>query len=382
MTYQVGGGGEQTLERWAISADDTDMHAYAADLPELMSSEEVTFRFEALTAGSHWAGTLRFDDVQVEIQSVQESNQAPQFTSDPADSATGHHAYSYKLAAADADGDEISFSLTEAPGWLTLGDRGDGTAILTGTPDSTAVGTHTVTVSVSDGFDTSTQTFSVRVYPNRLPSTVAVTTPAPGDTVSIAGDGDANLTVEWPASRDPEGEMISYTWEISSESTFASTWLSRTVDTPGLTLTYDKLASLLTRRGVREGSTVDLYQRIESRDPHGGTYGDTTGIILIRGKITGLMAGEKGPTRYALFNNYPNPFNPTTTIPFTLPEPSHVRLTLHNILGERIRILVDQSLPAGRHDLRLSAGSLATGTYSVRLGAAEHVEFRPIILVE
>ena len=53
------------------------------------------------------------------------------------------------------------------------------------------------------------------------------------------------------------------------------------------------------------------------------------------------------PKVYALRNNYPNPFNPVTTIPFDLPEPSLVRLTLYNVQGREVRTLVQGPVDAG-----------------------------------
>ncbi|MEW5925470.1 MAG: FlgD immunoglobulin-like domain containing protein [Candidatus Zixiibacteriota bacterium] len=55
------------------------------------------------------------------------------------------------------------------------------------------------------------------------------------------------------------------------------------------------------------------------------------------------------PESFTLYQNYPNPFNPTTEIMFDLSEAASVRLTVYNLLGQEIRSLIDQTLPAGRH---------------------------------
>ncbi|MBN1561763.1 T9SS type A sorting domain-containing protein, partial [candidate division KSB1 bacterium] len=57
------------------------------------------------------------------------------------------------------------------------------------------------------------------------------------------------------------------------------------------------------------------------------------------------------PYDYILDQNYPNPFNPSTRIPFSIPQNVHVRLTIHNMLGQTIKTLVDQIMPAGLHSL-------------------------------
>ena len=55
----------------------------------------------------------------------------------------------------------------------------------------------------------------------------------------------------------------------------------------------------------------------------------------------GQLAGQM-PEVYVLEQNYPDPFNPVTTIPYVLPEAGYVRLTLFNLLGQEVRVLVSE----------------------------------------
>jgi photosystem II stability/assembly factor-like uncharacterized protein len=76
------------------------------------------------------------------------------------------------------------------------------------------------------------------------------------------------------------------------------------------------------------------------------------------------------PKQFALMQNFPNPFNPTTTIRFDLPVQSTVTLELYNILGQRVEFLLNQEqLAAGTHDVRLDASSFASGVYFYRIKA-------------
>jgi len=84
-------------------------------------------------------------------------------------------------------------------------------------------------------------------------------------------------------------------------------------------------------------------------------------------------AGEAElPEKFELLQNYPNPFNPETRIGFALPENSHVTLTIYNVLGREVKILVDENLSAGPYDITwngtsVSGQSVASGVYYYRL---------------
>jgi len=82
--------------------------------------------------------------------------------------------------------------------------------------------------------------------------------------------------------------------------------------------------------------------------------------------ITDLQTQEL-PDRFELTGNYPNPFNPQTSITFSMPEAAHVRLTVYDVLGRRVALLVDGSLSAGKHEVRFDATNLPSGQYLYRL---------------
>jgi len=75
------------------------------------------------------------------------------------------------------------------------------------------------------------------------------------------------------------------------------------------------------------------------------------------------------PRHLALLPNYPNPFNPWTSIPFTLPEQAKVQITIYNLKGEQIARPFSGSLPAGRHLTRWNAARIPSGIYLVRMVA-------------
>jgi len=85
------------------------------------------------------------------------------------------------------------------------------------------------------------------------------------------------------------------------------------------------------------------------------------------------------PDGIQLCQNYPNPFNPSTTIVFSLPKAGHVRLTLHDIIGQEIETLVDGEVPAGQHKLHWTAKNLASGVYIYRMQTDGFIESKKLI---
>ena len=91
---------------------------------------------------------------------------------------------------------------------------------------------------------------------------------------------------------------------------------------------------------------------------------------------------EELPTEVTLSGNYPNPFNPETTIRYGLPKAGDVRLAVYNLLGQEVAILVDQSKSAGHHTVRFGAGDLPSGVYVYRLHAGNETIVRTMMLVK
>jgi hypothetical protein len=88
------------------------------------------------------------------------------------------------------------------------------------------------------------------------------------------------------------------------------------------------------------------------------------------------------PAAYTLLPNYPNPFNPTTTIGFGLPESGPVRLSVYNVLGQRVATLVDDALPAGWHTAAWDARRVSSGLYVYRLETDARALARTMLLIK
>jgi hypothetical protein len=94
------------------------------------------------------------------------------------------------------------------------------------------------------------------------------------------------------------------------------------------------------------------------------------------------LADGATPQEFALHQNFPNPFNPRTTISFTIPTESHVTLEIFNVTGEKVATLVDGTRTAGLHLVPFDATGLSTGIYVYRLTAGDMRETRKMILLK
>ncbi len=88
------------------------------------------------------------------------------------------------------------------------------------------------------------------------------------------------------------------------------------------------------------------------------------------------------PDKYQLYQNFPNPFNPSTTIKFDLPEPGRVKLSIYNILGEEVAVLIDSEKEAGYHAVAFDGSRYASGLYIYRLKTDSHTGVKKMFFLK
>jgi hypothetical protein len=91
---------------------------------------------------------------------------------------------------------------------------------------------------------------------------------------------------------------------------------------------------------------------------------------------------KDGPVVFTLYQNYPNPFNPSTTIKYELPKASLVTLTVFDILGREVSVLVNERRDAGVYEVKFDGQNLASGVYSYRLQAGDYVATKRLLLLK
>ncbi|MGD8306210.1 MAG: phytase [Ignavibacteria bacterium] len=88
------------------------------------------------------------------------------------------------------------------------------------------------------------------------------------------------------------------------------------------------------------------------------------------------------PSNFVLDQNYPNPFNPSTKIRYQLPTPEFVNITVYNVIGNAISVLVDEYKNAGNYELIFDAGDLPSGIYLYVLKAGNYAELKKMVLLK
>jgi hypothetical protein len=108
------------------------------------------------------------------------------------------------------------------------------------------------------------------------------------------------------------------------------------------------------------------------------------GFLTIRyAKVVGItpISGEV-PTSFALKQNFPNPFNPVTSIHFDIPKSSLVKISVYDIMGREVEVLADESVPAGKYEVKWDASKYSSGVYFYTLIAGNFTQTKKMILAK
>ncbi|MBK9099937.1 MAG: T9SS type A sorting domain-containing protein [bacterium] len=89
-----------------------------------------------------------------------------------------------------------------------------------------------------------------------------------------------------------------------------------------------------------------------------------------------------GPLTFELAQNYPNPFNPSTNIKYSVPESGNIRLSVYNLVGEEVAVLVNGFSQAGFFEVTFDASNLSTGVYLYKLQSANSVQTKKMMLLK
>ena len=182
--------------------------------------------------------------------------------------------------------------------------------------------------------------------------------------VNITGPTDMTWHQAGTLTANPSGGAGGYTYVWQFRPGGTGSWITAgTAQTQAVTMTWTQ--------GV-EFKVVVTSNGSTAEDTHFITYCPT----LCNGPIRG-----NAPV-YALDSPYPNPFNPTTDLRFSLAETGHALLVVYDVTGREVVRLVDGTLEAGSHEYRFEASHLPSGVYLARLTAGDFTATRRIVLAK
>lgn len=218
--------------------------------------------------------------------------------------------------------------------------------------------------------------------------------------VNVVEDEDIVVTWQSLNPRDYDGDTVTFEWVLYSVTDSDTTEVVAVeADNDGMdaqvTLSYDVVDGLLDDLGVADSESIDVLWNVRASDGENtvisadGVDFDTRvfsdvyrPLTLTRGEAT---SGERftEPVQFELNQNFPNPFNPTTTIKFSLPNAADVKLEVYNMIGQRVATLINnQNYTAGTHDVSFDASNLASGVYFYRIQAGSFTQQRSMTLIK
>ena len=125
---------------------------------------------------------------------------------------------------------------------------------------------------------------------------------------------------------------------------------------------------------------VDTFSRNSAQSVYVSTWGES----FQKKSMKSNNENEKIliPNEYVLYQNYPNPFNASTNIKFQIPKSENVNLTVYDILGREIKILINKNMDAGYYRVTWNTNYLSSGIYFYKLKAGNFIEVKRMLLLK
>ena len=287
------------------------------------------------------------------------------------------------LSATDIDGDALTYSAVSDTNAVTVSVS---SSTLTLTPNANWNGVANIKAYASDGSLKDSITFSLTV-------TAVNDAPYPFDWVSTASDSinitQSNLTdtydLKWNTSNEVDGETIDYLIS-ASVGQFPAEMIHETADTSMMIAYQDIIDNWSPNLEMLSRGTIKFSVIATDGIDTVNVTGDDRILFVNRYEYLSTE-GEGVPVEFALHENYPNPFNPTTTLRFDLPELSDVTLTIYNMLGQKVRTFNYQNTSAGYHSVTWDATNdlgqqVGAGVYLYQLQTKDFVKTRKMVLLK
>ena len=176
-------------------------------------------------------------------------------------------------------------------------------------------------------------------------------------------ESEVNLKVNFTdlSIADPNQPVTSWEWDFDNDGT-----VDATEQNPSYTYTQSGTYSVLLT--VSNGNTSDTKTRVE--------YITVNSVSSVDGLL------DQVPGSYNLLQNYPNPFNPKTKIIYAVPEEVQVKVSVYNILGKEVALLVNEKKIPGFYELNFRGEKLPSGVYIYTIEAGNFISSKKMILLK
>ncbi|MEW6509770.1 MAG: PQQ-dependent sugar dehydrogenase [Bacteroidota bacterium] len=289
----------------------------------------------------------------------------PAFTGDPPPSATQGIEYTY---AATWTGTRPDLEVLAGPEGMTL-DTASATLHWKPTNAQALEGMHTVTLRAHNGAGWADRRFTINVYNvNDPPSPFSLIAPADGSDLRFPGE-DPVVILRWSTSTDPDGDSLTYAVDLDTTALFDSPLRMHVI--AGSTDSLRVKLSPVSR---------SYFWRVSASDGSLATA-NFPGPAHLSIVVTRFLVREKVPhVESVLEQNFPNPFNPSTSIKYVLPRAGYVRLSVFNLLGQEVARLVDGTQEEGTYEIGFTQTNLPSGIYFYRLVAPGYAETKKMVI--
>jgi glucose/arabinose dehydrogenase len=227
-----------------------------------------------------------------------------------------------------------------------------------------------VRLRAENGAGYSDQHFTIQVVNVNDPPGPFVLLEPKDRAVSTFLAGDPEITFRWQASTDVDGDTLHYRFQMDTTESFQGPPVCDTV------VIADSLHLSLPRR------TGSYFWRVTASDGVGVTPAGSSPRQFTVGIVSPVPARlERDRAREpVLEQNFPNPFNPSTSIKYTLQRPGYVHLAVYNLLGQEVALLVDGVEAQGVHEVGFANVDLPSGIYFYRLQAPGVFETKKMVV--
>jgi len=301
------------------------------------------------------------------------------------------------VIATDANGDNITFSVSA-----------DTSAVKTRVKESNSIsatewlakielkpiknwnGESVITVYADDGTLKVNSNFKLTVNPvDDAPSLFELKDPMDYALIKITDQTyNDTLVFKWEASTDPEGDTITYK--------FSGRWGLSVLDVPSVKnatetkIAYADIYAVMDQSALSHWSDeseitgewgISACSGMFCVPPVNGPF-----TMTINEKVLSLDGDKYLPNEFNLQQNYPNPFNPVTSINYQLANDAYVTLTVYDIMGQKIRTIINEDQSAGFRSVVWDGkdnynNSVSSGVYLYRLHAGNYIQTRKMILM-